>query len=169
MSHLCHNGYMMSPKFGSKIPTFEMHAGMRLAAARQMAGLTQDELAAKFGASRRTISRWENNPEGAPPMALIGYVIETDVNYGWLMTGRADVPNEYWLKDQTERGALVEDASGLHEWEGGEQADPSVNLVKRRWPVRVRQEAPYLEALSSQGGEFPTAAELIELWAVSAQ
>lgn len=83
---------MISETHGSKIPDLKITQGMRMAAARKMAGLTQAELADMFGNHARTIIRWELDEIKIPYIALVALSVATDVNLGWLLTGEADLP-----------------------------------------------------------------------------
>lgn len=74
--------------FGTRVPTIEITLGMRLQAARKLANITQDEMGLMLGCTRRTVSRWETD-QTAPPAVLLAYAVATDVNLGWLKTGKA--------------------------------------------------------------------------------
>lgn len=78
---------------GSRVPTITIDKGMRLAAARQDAGITQDRMAELLGCSRRTIVRYESD-ESATPAVVMAYSMATDVNLAWLETGVADFDND---------------------------------------------------------------------------
>ncbi len=74
---------------GTRVPQIVIDKGMRLAAARQDAGVTQERMGELLGCSRRTITRYESD-EGAPASVVIAYSMATNVNLAWLETGVAD-------------------------------------------------------------------------------
>lgn len=64
--------------------------GDRLAAAREAAGLSQDELAERLGVRRKTIRTWENDmaePRANRIQMLAGML---GVSLRWLLTGEGD-------------------------------------------------------------------------------
>lgn len=74
---------------GTRVPQIVIDKGMRLAAARQDAGVTQERMGELLGCSRRTITRYESD-DSAPASVVIAYSMATDVNLAWLDTGVAD-------------------------------------------------------------------------------
>lgn len=78
---------------GSRVPTITIDKGMRLAAARQDAGITQERMAELLNCSRRTITRYESD-DSVPPAVVMAYSMATDVNLAWLETGVADFDND---------------------------------------------------------------------------
>lgn len=89
---------MLATTHGTKIPEMTITQGMRMAAARKMAGLTQMELANMLGASSRTIIRWEQDEVKVPYIAIVALSVATDVNLGWLQTGEKDIPSTEHLE-----------------------------------------------------------------------
>lgn len=89
---------MLATTHGTKIPEMTITQGMRMSAARKMAGLTQMELANMLGASSRTIIRWEQDEVKVPYIAIVALSVATDVNLGWLQTGKRDVPSAEHLE-----------------------------------------------------------------------
>lgn len=75
---------------GTQIPNVEITKGMRLAAARKHAGLTQQRMGELLGCSRRTVLRYETAEDAASPAVVMAYSVTTDVNLAWLETGVAD-------------------------------------------------------------------------------
>lgn len=68
--------------------------GERLKLAREGAGLTQDELAAKLGVDQVQISKYERSVTG-PKYVRLEVIAEAigDVNYlTWLLSGRGKIP-----------------------------------------------------------------------------
>lgn len=68
--------------------------GDRLAAAREAAGLTQVQLAAKLGVKADTVDAWENDrrePRANRLQMLTGLL---GVSLGWLLTGVGEGPDE---------------------------------------------------------------------------
>lgn len=85
-----HRMSLISPTHGTHVPTITIHRGMRLAAARQDAKITQERMAQFLGCTRRTIVRWESDDTSAPPAVIIAYSVATNTNLGWLQSGIAD-------------------------------------------------------------------------------
>jgi len=64
--------------------------GDRLAGAREAAGLSQQDLAARLGVNSKTMQAWEQDrkePRANRLQMLAGML---DVSLGWLMTGRGE-------------------------------------------------------------------------------
>ena len=88
MAYLCQNvGMTITAQQGTRVPRVDIHLGMRMAAARNEAGVTQERMAQMLGCNRRTIVRWESGSHSVPPAVLISYSVATDVNLGWLQSG----------------------------------------------------------------------------------
>lgn len=85
---------LISATHGSHVPVITIHRGMRLAAARSDAGITQERMAQLLGCARRTITRWESDDTSAPPSVIISYSVATDTNLGWLQSGIRDCLTE---------------------------------------------------------------------------
>lgn len=62
----------------------------RVCAARQQAGLSQQQLAKLLGVSARSVNNWEKGGPARPPSTghLIDLAIKTGVSIDWLVTGR---------------------------------------------------------------------------------
>ena len=75
---------------GTHVPVITIHRGMRLAAARSDAGITQERMAQLLGCNRRTITRWESDDTSAPAAVIISYSVATNTNLGWLQSGERD-------------------------------------------------------------------------------
>lgn len=71
-----------------------MSLGMRIAASRRDAGISQERLAQLLGTSTRTVTRWESNERQPPIAVLISLSVLTDINLGWIMTGEIDRPSD---------------------------------------------------------------------------
>ena len=89
---------MIDTTHGTKVPDLILTQGMRMTAARKMAGLTQQQLADLFGNHVRTIIRWEQDEIRVPYIALVALSVATDVNLGWLQTGVKDMPSAEHLE-----------------------------------------------------------------------
>lgn len=70
-----------------RAPTFTIWD--RLGKARVSAGLTQDELGALLGYSRRTIARYEAEGTHLPRSILLAWHVATHTDLTWLETGIA--------------------------------------------------------------------------------
>lgn len=75
----------MMPEQGL-IPTF--NTGDRLRKAREVAGVSQDDMAEQIGVSRRSIVRYEGGGS-VPKSALLLYSLRTGVPMAWLQNGEA--------------------------------------------------------------------------------
>jgi transcriptional regulator with XRE-family HTH domain len=71
---------------GTRRPTFEQLAS-RLAWARESAGITQAELAAQLGISRRTVSNYETGAQRPKLNRLVLWANTCDVDASWLAGG----------------------------------------------------------------------------------
>lgn len=58
--------------------------GERLARARKVADLSQDQMAAALGVDRRTIGRWERDQTPVTKAVLIAWAAVTDCPAQWL-------------------------------------------------------------------------------------
>lgn len=68
--------------------------GDRLAGAREQAGMSQAQLAARLGIKTKTLERWENDhaePRANRLSMLAGLL---NVPFRWLLTGEGDGPSE---------------------------------------------------------------------------
>ncbi|MBA4506379.1 helix-turn-helix domain-containing protein, partial [Corynebacterium sanguinis] len=73
------------------VPTFDL--ADRVRKAREVAGLTQDELGEKAGVGRATVARIERG-KGSPRRAsLIALAFATGVSLEWLETGETPAEN----------------------------------------------------------------------------
>ncbi|WP_294947727.1 helix-turn-helix domain-containing protein [uncultured Microbacterium sp.] len=104
---------LISATHGSHVPVITIHRGMRLAAARSDAGITQERMAQLLGCTRRTISRWEADDTSAPPAVIISYSVATGTNLGWLQSGTRDVltPEFAQFAESKEAPAVAEASS----------------------------------------------------------
>lgn len=66
----------------------------RLRKAREVAGLSQSELAERMGISRRTISRNESGDFTLRRPQMIAWAMATGVSLEWLETGEAPRPSD---------------------------------------------------------------------------
>lgn len=83
--HLCHSVWPM------RIPT--LTTGRRLAWAREDAGITVNQMAARLGIDRRTITRYERGGCRVPEAVLIAYQVICDVPEDFIR-GRMDLRQE---------------------------------------------------------------------------
>ena len=77
--------FQVAPEAG-KIPEFSKND--RLRKAREIAGISQEEMAAAIGISRRSLSRYENHG-GVPRSATLLYSLRSGVPIEWIETGHA--------------------------------------------------------------------------------
>ncbi|SEK50889.1 helix-turn-helix domain-containing protein [Roseovarius nanhaiticus] len=68
--------------------------GDRLAGAREMAGMTQAQLAKRLGVKKKTLEEWENDVRGPRAMRLSMLAGLLNVSLLWLLTGEGDGPGE---------------------------------------------------------------------------
>jgi len=98
--------------------------GDRVAAARDVVGITQSDLARHLGVKEKTIRAWENDlsEPRANKLQMISGVL--NVSMRWLLTGEGDgvsAPDEYRTANPDVAGLLIElremrgQASGLAE------------------------------------------------------
>jgi phage repressor protein C with HTH and peptisase S24 domain len=66
------------------------HLGMRIRKAREMAGLTQPELAKVFNISREAVSLWEKGTNQPTGDKIARIAAETQVSVEWLLTGQGE-------------------------------------------------------------------------------
>ena len=82
--------------------------GDRLAGAREVAGMTQKQLAKRLGVKTKTLAAWENDisePRAARVQMLSGLL---NVSLGWLLTGEGD-----GIAPPDAEGELTPDAKAL--------------------------------------------------------
>lgn len=84
MRNLAHMTMQMSGEPSWRIPEFSL--GDRLRKAREVANLSQQELADEIGVSRRSIVRYESAAK-APKSVTLLYAMRTGVPAAWLLTG----------------------------------------------------------------------------------
>lgn len=75
--------------------------GDRLAAAREQAGLTQPELAARLGVRATTLARWEDDQDEPRANRLQMLAGMLGVSLVWLLTGEGEGPEAPREDDQT--------------------------------------------------------------------
>lgn len=93
--------HMSSPSL-QKVTDEARARGARLAAARDLRGLDQAELAKKLKVSRQTISGWENGAEISEKwMVAIARVLKA--NRGWLRYGEGQPPEGLVARQERER------------------------------------------------------------------
>jgi len=69
-----------------------MDMATRVRVARQRAGMTQSQLAARIGVSRGAVANWEVSERPRPKAShLVEVAITTDVSVEWLATGRGGI------------------------------------------------------------------------------
>lgn len=68
--------------------------GDRLAGAREMAGMTQLQLAERLGVKEKTLDDWENDLLGPRAMRLSMLAGLLNVSLPWLLTGEGDGPGD---------------------------------------------------------------------------
>ncbi|MFD0858878.1 helix-turn-helix domain-containing protein [Roseovarius aquimarinus] len=68
--------------------------GDRLAGAREMANMTQAQLAKRLGVKKKTLEDWENDLRGPRAMRLSMLAGLLNVSLLWLLTGEGDGPGE---------------------------------------------------------------------------
>src|SRR5258706_1775818 len=73
-------------------PRVQMEIGQRIAQAREAKGLTQQNLADKFGASKQLVSHWESARSELTVPALIQLANELKVQPEWILHGRGKGP-----------------------------------------------------------------------------
>lgn len=76
--------------FDPKATTF----GDRLAGARELAGMTQAELARRLGVKNKTMIDWENDVRDPRAMRLSMLAGLLNVSLLWLLTGEGEGPGE---------------------------------------------------------------------------
>lgn len=121
-----------------------MRFAMRIRIARQRAGFTQMELAARLGVSRAAVTNWEAADRGQPATERLQRIaLITDVSFEWLATGRGRISSEHAPDDVPAANAeWVDDELELRLLRGF-RATPLrehmriVNLVESRSPRKV--------------------------------
>jgi transcriptional regulator with XRE-family HTH domain len=73
------------------VPVFTL--GDRLRKAREVAGLTQTELANSLGIGRRSVSRYEDGVQMPKRGAVMAWSMATGVPFEWLATGQMSQPD----------------------------------------------------------------------------
>lgn len=73
------------------VPMFTL--GDRLRKAREVAGLTQTELANSLGIGRRSVSRYEDSGQRPKPGTVMAWAVATGVPLLWLQTGQVSQPD----------------------------------------------------------------------------
>ncbi|MFX0542552.1 helix-turn-helix domain-containing protein [Roseovarius sp. S4756] len=68
--------------------------GDRLAGARELANMTQAQLAKRLGVKKKTLDDWENDLRGPRAMRLSMLAGLLNVSLLWLLTGDGDGPGE---------------------------------------------------------------------------
>ncbi|WP_324753570.1 helix-turn-helix transcriptional regulator [Roseovarius sp. Pro17] len=79
--------------------------GDRLAGAREMAGMTQAQLAKRLGVKKKTMDDWENDLRGPRAMRLSMLAGLLNVSLLWLLTGEGDGPGEPGIANSYVRGS----------------------------------------------------------------
>ncbi len=115
----------------SQLRTF----GARLKWARERAGLTQDELAARFGrAARQTVYRWEKDKYEPEFDEVAELAIATKVNRDWLAFGDGDpyvLPSvDLFLRSQDGQKLPVDHAEALRRF--SHSLFPNENPTKKQ-------------------------------------
>ena len=124
--------------FSEQTATF----GDRLAAAREHAGLTQDELAQRLGVRSKTVSAWENDqmePRANRMQMLAGML---SVSLGWLMTGQGDgleAPADGDPVISSDLTGLLADMRGLRAQIG--QAGEKLEQLEKQLRLALREVA----------------------------
>lgn len=70
----------------TRVPAFTL--GDRLRKAREVAGLTQSDLAAALGIGRRSVSRYEDGDQEPKRGVVMAWSMATSVPLEWLLTGQ---------------------------------------------------------------------------------
>ncbi|MEI4263659.1 helix-turn-helix domain-containing protein [Roseovarius sp. D0-M9] len=68
--------------------------GDRLAGARELANMTQAQLAKRLGVKKKTLEDWENDVRGPRAMRLSMLAGLLNVSLLWLLTGEGDGPGD---------------------------------------------------------------------------
>ena len=77
----------------------QLTQGERLARARKVAGLSQEEMAQRLGRDVRSIGRWERDQSSVNRTVLIAWATVTDAPLEWLERGDVvtdTVTGRYW-------------------------------------------------------------------------
>ena len=78
--------------------------GDRLAGARELAGMTQAELAKRLGVKKKTLDDWENDLRDPRAMRLSMLAGLLNVSLLWLLTGEGDGPGDPGVATSYVRG-----------------------------------------------------------------
>lgn len=68
--------------------------GRRIAQAREMAGMTQEQLSEHLGVRLATVRRWEDGRSGPRANRTVTIAGLLGVSISWLMMGRGEAPSE---------------------------------------------------------------------------
>ncbi len=79
--------------------------GDRLAGARELAGMTQAELAKRLGVKKKTMDDWENDMRDPRAMRLSMLAGLLNVSLLWLLTGEGEGPGNPGVANSYVRGA----------------------------------------------------------------
>lgn len=82
--------HFMPEQQGSLVPEFTL--GDRLRKAREIAGLSQAELAAEIGISRNSVVNYESQTKRIPRPSLVSWALRTHVDLGWLSGEQTSPP-----------------------------------------------------------------------------
>ncbi|MCQ0092311.1 helix-turn-helix transcriptional regulator [Roseovarius sp. M141] len=80
--------------------------GDRLAGARELAGMTQEELAKRLGVKEKTMDDWENDVRDPRAMRLSMLAGLLNVSLLWLLTGEGDGPGDPGVATSYVRGGI---------------------------------------------------------------
>lgn len=76
---------MGSPREPGIVPHFS--TGDRLRKAREIAGLSQAQLAADLGLARRTVISYESDAHAAKRSNVMAWALRTGVSFEWILQG----------------------------------------------------------------------------------
>lgn len=79
--------------------------GDRLAGARELAGMTQAQLAKRLGVKKKTMDDWENDLRDPRAMRLSMLAGLLNVSLRWLLTGEGEGPGEPGVATSYTRGS----------------------------------------------------------------
>lgn len=99
--------------FDPEVTTF----GDRLAGARELAGMTQADLAKRLGVKKKTMDEWENDLRDPRAMRLAMLAGLLNVSLLWLLTGEGEGPGDPGIPNSYVRGArqLLDEIRGISE------------------------------------------------------
>lgn len=81
----------------TSVPVFTL--GDRLRKARELAGLTQTQLAASLGIGRRSVSRYEDGDKEPKRGVVMAWSMATGVPLVWLQSGQLPTMNDGGTRD----------------------------------------------------------------------